>query len=315
MPSFFFYIVFDIHKASSPHSYCPLQGADIFKLSSKKLKKQATQSKRKVLQDSPSSQAQEQCDYRGVNLPAAGLVSKGIDRSIDDLNNVNEETTKTKALPGVHDWRYDRIAVESIDMANVGGLEEHRTNKEPQGHINNGIGAGPSGLATKGRYEPLDLEQDDVGWGIVRLYRDAEETPGLYDDVSLSKGSKGGRSSLRKGDGETPAFRDEDCTTLCILAVPSYLTPSDFLGFVGEKTRDEISHFRMIRTERGNRYMVLMKFRSGKKAKEWRKEWNGKAFDGMEVRSYLVSKGCVEVNSRPARELPCGFCQVHRISN
>jgi BRCA1-associated protein len=29
--------------------------------------------------------------------------------------------------------------------------------------------------------------------------------------------------------------------------------------------------------------MVLMKFRSGKKAKEWQKDWNGKVFNSMEV--------------------------------
>jgi BRCA1-associated protein len=61
------------------------------------------------------------------------------------------------------------------------------------------------------------------------------------------------------------------------------MSPSDFLGFVGEGTRDDVSHFRMIRTARANRYMVLMKFRSGKKAREWQKEWNGKVFNSMEV--------------------------------
>lgn len=151
------------------------------------------------------------------------------------------------------------------------------------GHITNGIIAGHGGLATKGRFEPISHDEEDVGWGVVRLYRDAEGTPGLYNDPASTK-SKNVRGSLRNGDGEEPRFRDEECTTLCILAVPSYFTPSDFLGFVGEKTRDEVSHFRMIRTEKGNRYMVLMKFRSGRRAREWRKEWNGKAFDSMEVR-------------------------------
>lgn len=76
---------------------------------------------------------------------------------------------------------------------------------------------------------------------------------------------------------------EDDCTTLCILAVPAYLSGSDFLGFVGEKTLDDVCHFRMIRTSRANRYMVLMKFRNGKKASEWQKEWNGKVFNSMEV--------------------------------
>lgn len=153
--------------------------------------------------------------------------------------------------------------------------------RAPNGKVTNGVG--PGGLATKGRFEPTSSEEEELGWGVVRLYRDGEETPGLYDDPLHGKGLKISKAQQRKDDEDVPAFKDEDCTTLCILAVPSYLTPSDFLGFVGEQTREEVSHFRMIRTEKSNRYMVLMKFRSGKKAREWRKEWNGKAFDSMEV--------------------------------
>lgn len=70
---------------------------------------------------------------------------------------------------------------------------------------------------------------------------------------------------------------------MCIPAVPSYLTPSDFLGFVGEKTREEVSHFRMVMTGRMNRYLVLMKFRDNAVARKWRAEWDGKVFNDMEV--------------------------------
>lgn len=181
-----------------------------------------------------------------------------------------------------HDWRYDKISLQNIAMAPT--IPPNKLAGDVTGHLTNGISVGPGGSATKGRYEPLDPEQEDLGWGIVRLWRDTEETPGLYDEPESQKIKHGRHTTRKTENGEVP-FRDEDCTTLCILAVPSYLTPSDFLGFVGEKTRDEVSHFRMIRTERSNRYMVLMKFRSGKKARGWRREWNGKAFDSMEVRS------------------------------
>lgn len=177
------------------------------------------------------------------------------------------------------DWRYDKIFVQNISMGPAAAPD--KGGEKTARHMTNGFSPGPGGLATKGRYEPIDTEEEDVGWGVIRLYRDSEETPGLYDEPSFPKHAKGGRYTTNKEN--EPPFRDEDCTTLCILAVPSYLTPPDFLGFVGEKTRDEVSHFRMIRTERGNRYMVLMKFRNGKRAREWRREWNGKAFDGMEV--------------------------------
>jgi BRCA1-associated protein len=126
------------------------------------------------------------------------------------------------------------------------------------------------GLATKGKFVPSEIKDTEVGWGVVHLYREGQETPGLYDEP------------LPGGSG-SEGTKDEDCTTLCILAVPSYMTPSDFLGFVGEQTREDVSHFRLIRTSRANKYMVLMKFRDANKAREWRKTWNGKPFNSMEV--------------------------------
>ncbi|OAL52260.1 RING-10 protein [Pyrenochaeta sp. DS3sAY3a] len=150
------------------------------------------------------------------------------------------------------DWRFDTISILSIDMS--------PTLKHPSHAPNTG------GLATKGKFIPSDLKTTEIGWGVVHLYRDGQETPGLYDEV----------------DGAEKEFTEEGCTTLCILAVPSYMTPSDFLGFVGEQTREDVSHFRLIRTSRANKYMVLMKFREAQKAREWRKEWDGKAFNSME---------------------------------
>jgi BRCA1-associated protein len=133
-------------------------------------------------------------------------------------------------------------------------------------HPSHGPDAG--GLATKGKFIPSDLKDTEVGWGVVHLYRDGQETPGLYDGT----------------DAAGKDFNQGDCTTLCILAVPSYMTPSDLLGFMGEQTREHVSHFRLIRTSRTNKYMVLMKFREASKAREWRKVWDGKAFNSMEVR-------------------------------
>jgi len=164
------------------------------------------------------------------------------------------------------------------------GQATENSKKQADGNISTGIGSHTGGLATKGKYLPLDHKDLESIWGIVHLYRDAEETPSLDDDVRSSKALRGRHNGLQKNNAslESPV-PDDGCTRLCILAVPSYLSPSDFLGFVGEQTRDEVSHFRMIRTARANRYMVLMKFRNGKKAREWRKEWNGKVFNSMEV--------------------------------
>lgn len=290
MPSFFFHLAFDLYAA--PYSITSESANALqvpFEIS---LQQHHAKLEAKTPLDLTAGQNKEHHDKARASVRLYSSVLGGGVCSPERLNGGGGKG----ALPTVstitaRDWRYDKVTVQTIKMAPLGKVNKQETKAGPDGQVVNGIGAGSGGLATKGRYEPLDPEQDDLGWGIVRLYRDSEETPGLYDTTTLTKTSRNSRSSLGRADDAKPLFRDEDCTTLCILAVPSYLTPSDFLGFVGEKTRDEVSHIRMIRTERGNRYMVLMKFRSGKKAREWRKEWDGKAFDGMEVRLSIYRNG------------------------
>jgi BRCA1-associated protein len=245
------------------------------------------------------------------------------------------------------DQRLDQISIECIDMApdpNRSGSQQQQQRQNPRKDTSNnsnnsndqitkGIGTSAcGGLATKGKYVPLDQNLPESVWGIVHLYRDGEESPTLCDgddDPSFLKGSAiartsrigvpgtrtyfGSQNAIRtsssvasayspsysrsntaggggggfagsasaSGGGDAPP--PEDCTTLCILAVPLYLSPTDFVRLVGDETRDEVSHFRMIRTARANRYMVLMKFRSARKAREWQKEWNGKVFNPLEV--------------------------------
>lgn len=179
------------------------------------------------------------------------------------------------------DHRLDTVILESADMATQSGGGEHSGQNE--NIIEKGIGTAISGRHMKGRYEPLEDNGGVEGWGIVHLYRDSEETSGLYQD-SVYRSSDLWSDGLRNPSGKIhPPPKDEECTTLCILAVPSYMTPSDFLSFVGEETRSQVSHFRMVRTSRANRYMVLMKFKHGKQARIWQNEWNGKVFNTMEV--------------------------------
>jgi BRCA1-associated protein len=203
------------------------------------------------------------------------------------------------------DWRFGRVRVESLDMKEIINTDSHTdmasSAQRPRGEsssdsvarASNGINAGLApeaagvGKVTKARYEVVEGKNTEVGWGIVHLYRDGEETPGLgntgvevYTAGSEGSNQPAASGGLGMGDEEKDS---EDCTTLCIPAVPSYLTPSDFLGFVGEKTREEVSHFRMVMTGRMNRYLVLMKFRDAGAARRWRKEWDGKVFNSMEV--------------------------------
>ncbi|KAK3675890.1 hypothetical protein LTR78_004082 [Recurvomyces mirabilis] len=173
------------------------------------------------------------------------------------------------------DWRYEAVSIESIEM-------------EPQ-TLSKGAKSAVTGLHTKAVYQPSDPKTTDVGFGVIHLYRDSEESVILGDDYTLARPRLDKVAASRSASGhshghaaEEDAFPTEDCTTLSILAVPSWMMPSDLLGFVGDQAREEVSHFRLIRTGRANKYMVLMKFRSAKKAKEWQANNNGRLFSAAE---------------------------------
>lgn len=268
-------------------------------------------------------------------VPGASSPSQTTDSAIT-AKNISHLQSTTPASVIESDPRFDKISIESIDMIAPEQTTPQSKRAEKHNEGNNAITTGIGtdilgGLHTKGRYIPLDQKLSDSVWGIVHLYRDAKETPSLMVDdypPDLKGFSAARQPTDQLGDGgkhrsdgsaagnTSPSLPDEDCTTLCILAVPSYLSPSDFLGFVGEETRDHVSHFRMIRTARANRYMVLMKFRSGKKAREWQKEWNGKVFNSMEVCQILnflcLSPRAVYQLTLSARNLPCSICEISR---
>ena len=168
------------------------------------------------------------------------------------------------------DWRFSEISVDSIDMESREPISrvETRPTQRPQAP-----GATQPLTAT---YTPTNPQTTEFGWGVVHLYRD-----------ELENGHTKEHKSSNEQTDQDATFLDEDCTTLCILAVPSYMTHSDLLGWVGEETREQVSHFRLVRTDRSNRFMVLLKFRDPVDARKWQKEWNGKLFNSMEVCCHL----------------------------
>lgn len=191
------------------------------------------------------------------------------------------------------DWRFGRLRIESFDLpaaahpATTDGADAANAaeSKMPEqvdhASVAPAASLGPifsgPGQATKARFVPLDSKNTEVGWGIVHLYRDGEESRALSVQPPSAEDSADG------GAGSSAAAGEDDCSILCIPAVPSYLSPNDFLGFVGEKWMGDVSHYRMVMTSRMNRYMVLMKFRDNARARDWRKEFDGRVFNSMEV--------------------------------
>ncbi|OCL02731.1 hypothetical protein AOQ84DRAFT_443171 [Glonium stellatum] len=324
MPSYFFHLAFELYPSPGDPSqpslppylqtvYTPPPGTDIFtselpihKISSwgsppaskkthKRSKTAVSSTDRPVL---PTSELQSPVQRRLSHLNGS---SSGDHReSPVPLVKVGVASTPSQH-PASKDWRFGTVSIQSIDMIPSSTEERARNRGKSLSHPPH-VGTSSGGLATKGKFVPSDPKNTEVGCGVVHLYRDGQETPGLYDDATSSRDLDDERATADKG------FNEEDCTTLCILAVPSYMTPSDLLGYVGEQTREDVSHFRLIRTGRTNKYMVLMKFREASKAREWRKEWNGKLFNSMEPENcHVVFVKSIEFQITDTNRDPSSF--------
>lgn len=285
MPAYFYHLTFELYPArSSPDTtFAPPPQTDIFdsELPVHRRASWGSLAPSPRAYNTPLSLIASSSDATQPALPrerpsATRRFSQRARTAFSDHHDSPVPAVKPPKRPGhrrtqsfAHrDWRFDTISILSVDMTPSHGEDVARPRAKSLKQPSHAPNAG--GLATKGKFVPSDLKDTEIGWGVVHLYRDGQETPDLYDEL----------------DETSKEFKEEDCTTLCILAVPSYMTPSDFLGFMGEQTREDVSHFRLIRTSRANKYMVLMKFREAAKARAWRKEWDGKAFNSMEVSGF-----------------------------
>ncbi|KAG7935621.1 uncharacterized protein OGAPODRAFT_15903 [Ogataea polymorpha] len=113
--------------------------------------------------------------------------------------------------------------------------------------------------------EPLKAKL--LGYGVIRLFRD--------------------RDDIQNEEEETKTTGDE--TMVAILGVPFYFSASDLLlGFFDTNVRNQVSHFRLIRTQAPNRFMVLMKFKDAAHARDFVDSYNGRPFNSMEPETCQV---------------------------
>lgn len=133
--------------------------------------------------------------------------------------------------------------------------------------------------------EPLRARQ--LGEGVIKLYRDFEDD----EDRPPSKSVVSSTS---------------DQTMLSILALPTYFTATDLLGFIGDHYMENITHIRILRSEKANRFLVLLKFNDALKAAEFQYHFDGKAFNSMEPEAchvvYVKSVESTEPHDVPAKD-------------
>ncbi|EPY52754.1 ubiquitin-protein ligase E3 [Schizosaccharomyces cryophilus OY26] len=115
------------------------------------------------------------------------------------------------------------------------------------------------------------VEEVSLGHGIIHLYK---EIPDM-----------------------TSEFRAPGLL-LAILAIPLYMSPSDILGFLGEKSCRSISHIRLLRTKVQNRILALLKFVDQVSVIRFFSEYNGKAFSQIEPETcHVVHVDEIQVES------------------
>lgn len=302
MPSYYFHLAFELHRQSALASetissdgniddcLIPPRNFDIFRSRlptdrvstwaayiAPKPECRTSESKRKSLVIRRSSTSQ------GAISPATNHTSSAdpfVYQYIHSASIAGDSPSSSNKISKASKnyWRFDKITMESFDME---PKKSAGANAElEQAACTSDSSTPREDVVLRGKYVPSNPRTTELGYGVVHLYRDVAESPELGEGIKHMTGTN------KQQPADIPADLacvDKQCTTLCILAVPSYMTPSDLLGWLGEDTREIVKHFRLVRTGRSNRYMVLLKFRSAKATKRWQKEWNGKLFNSTEV--------------------------------
>lgn len=133
--------------------------------------------------------------------------------------------------------------------------------------------------------EPLRAKL--LGEGVIKLYRDFDEEE---EESQLN----------------SVVSNTSDQTMLSILALPTYFTATDLLGFIGDNFMENITHIRILRSEKANRFLVLLKFNDALRAAEFQYHFDGKPFNSMEPEAchviYVKSVVSLEPHDFPAKE-------------
>ncbi|KAG6045684.1 hypothetical protein E4U33_001284, partial [Claviceps sp. LM78 group G4] len=189
---------------------------------------------------------------------------------------VPSSRTALRPEAAIRDWRFGRVSIQAVDPAAAirnatTDMSGESSRAGPSAAPSLGPSFGGAGTATKAELVTLESKATEVGWGIVHFYRESEEE---------QRAVVGGAEKYTQEQDMASSL--EECKTLCIPAVPAYMSPSDFLGFVGDGWREELSHCRLVMTSRMNRYLALLNFRESSVARKWKREFDGKVFNSVE---------------------------------
>ena len=132
--------------------------------------------------------------------------------------------------------------------------------------------------------------------GTVHIYRESTVVTKASILVGASASTEASTSSsIPDIVEETPDSTDG--VMLAVLAVPSWMTPSDFLAFVAPAA-ESILHLRIIRDSLPNRSIVVVNFPNLADAAEFAEAYNGKPFNSMDPETcHVVRVSSVKIDT------------------
>ncbi|KDR80572.1 hypothetical protein GALMADRAFT_240888 [Galerina marginata CBS 339.88] len=160
------------------------------------------------------------------------------------------------------DYRFGPITIDWIDFDHMGSILHSKDKDRAKGPAE----------ATFVPHTRSKSGTTNLPEGTVHVFRDGSSKP-TPEELE----AKVAQMSLTEGMADD----DSDGIMLGVLAVPSWMTPSDFLEFVAPAV-DGIGHLRIIRDFAPNRSMVVIKFLNPADAAEFAEAYNGKPFNSME---------------------------------
>ncbi|KAJ3321155.1 hypothetical protein HDU93_003427, partial [Gonapodya sp. JEL0774] len=137
-------------------------------------------------------------------------------------------------------------------------------------------------LPTSAVFIPHAFGNSTFNSGVIHLYREAHELDSLRIKATPQQRSVSDEdNNLAANQGPSDSDSPGDSQILAILAVPPYMTTSDFLSFITPSHLRHIAHLRFLRDSLPNRYMVLLKFQSQPHAETFRTEFIGRKFSSL----------------------------------
>ncbi|KAI0041050.1 zf-UBP-domain-containing protein [Auriscalpium vulgare] len=180
------------------------------------------------------------------------------------------------------DYRLGPIRIDWVDLENMSRAVLVGKEKEGRGPVTATFV--PSTRTKSGSTNLPD--------GVVHVFRDSDR-PKPTD--ATSSPADDARTDIPPDDAA--GFM------LGVLAVPSWMTPSDFLAFVAP-AQEGMAHLRMVRDSVPNRSIVLIQFRKSEDALEFAEVYNGKTFNSVEPETcHVVRVASVSIDPDDSQSL------------